>query len=402
MTLPVNPNRVAYTANGTLTAFAFPYRFFDDSDIKAVIRSAAGVESTKSLNSDYSVTGEDEDAGGTVTFIAAPDASSTVILYRAPDLEQELDLADLNLFPAEEVEREFDRQVAMVQRLDERLNRAVVLNDADESLSMTLPLKADRTGQFAYFDASGRMIAAQPFDYTGAISAFGQLLLDDASASEALSTLGVSTYVKTLVDDTDASQFLGTLGVSTFIKTLVDDTDASQALGTLGVSAFIRSLVDDASASAARVTLGLDFSQTIAAFALAGTGANSVGSSSNKILRFADATQVGVDWTLATDSTLGTVMTNLLPGLFAFQISAHDTTAVRHFGFSLDATGTDLTAHFYNLGNTKRLAHTVSDINQKTNTMAVQKITAGQVIRAHVDATLDQTDVTLKITRIGH
>lgn len=91
------------------------------------------------------------------------------------------------------------------------------------------------------------------------VTDFGKSLIDDANATAALSTLGltVSTFVKTLLDDADASTFFTTLGVSTFIKTLFDDTDASTALSTLGVSAYAKTLLDDASASDVLTTLGV-------------------------------------------------------------------------------------------------------------------------------------------------
>ena len=70
---------------------------------------------------------------------------------------------------------------------------------------------------------------------TALYSAFIRTLLDDASASEALTTLGFSAFAKTLIDDASASAALTTLGFSAFAKTLIDDASASAALTTLGI-----------------------------------------------------------------------------------------------------------------------------------------------------------------------
>jgi len=72
-------------------------------------------------------------------------------------------------------------------------------------------------------------------DGTALYSAFIRTLLDDASASEALTTLGFSAFAKTLIDDASASEALTTLGFSAFAKTLIDDASASAALTTLGI-----------------------------------------------------------------------------------------------------------------------------------------------------------------------
>ncbi len=85
---------------------------------------------------------------------------------------------------------------------------------------------------------------------------FARALLDDADATTALSTLGVSAFIKGLLDDADGPSALSTLGVSNYAKTLLDDTDASTALSTLGVSAFAKTLLDDTTAGAVWGTLG--------------------------------------------------------------------------------------------------------------------------------------------------
>lgn len=75
----------------------------------------------------------------------------------------------------------------------------------------------------------------QHFDLDN-ITAAGWALLDDASASAQLTTLGLSAFGKTLVDDADAATALSTLGVSAFAKTILDDADAATARATLGIT----------------------------------------------------------------------------------------------------------------------------------------------------------------------
>ncbi|MEO1989618.1 MAG: hypothetical protein ABGX47_23665 [Martelella sp.] len=88
----------------------------------------------------------------------------------------------------------------------------------------------------------------------GLTPAADKLAYFSGSSTAALTTL--TPFARTLIDDANASTALTTLGVSAFAKTLLEDADASAALTTLGVSAFAKTLLDDADASSARVTLG--------------------------------------------------------------------------------------------------------------------------------------------------
>jgi len=75
-----------------------------------------------------------------------------------------------------------------------------------------------------------------------ALTAFARSLLDDASASVALSTLGLSATAAEINTICDGSNLLtlslpASTTISAFGKTLVDDSDAATALITLGLSA---------------------------------------------------------------------------------------------------------------------------------------------------------------------
>lgn len=56
-----------------------------------------------------------------------------------------------------------------------------------------------------------------------------------ATGADAVAMTTLSAKGRELIDDANASEMLTTLGVSTFIKSLLDDADAATALGTLGI-----------------------------------------------------------------------------------------------------------------------------------------------------------------------
>lgn len=141
MTVSTLNNRISYAGNDVTTAFSFPNKFLQDADLVVISKvDATGVETTKTLTTDYTVTGEGADAGGTVTMLTAPATGVTLTIYRDPVKEQELDLADNDNMPAESVEESFDLATMWVQRLSDRLDRAVTLSEGFTStFSLDLP-----------------------------------------------------------------------------------------------------------------------------------------------------------------------------------------------------------------------------------------------------------------------
>jgi hypothetical protein len=83
MTVSTSTSTANYTANGSTTTFAYPFKIFADSDLVVILRNTAtGVETVQVLNSAYTVTGAGSDAGGNVVFGTAPATGNTVFIRR--------------------------------------------------------------------------------------------------------------------------------------------------------------------------------------------------------------------------------------------------------------------------------------------------------------------------------
>jgi hypothetical protein len=73
MTVSTSTSTANYTANGSTTTFAYPFKIFADSDLVVILRNTAtAVETVQVLNSAYTVTGAGNVAGGNVVFGTAP------------------------------------------------------------------------------------------------------------------------------------------------------------------------------------------------------------------------------------------------------------------------------------------------------------------------------------------
>jgi hypothetical protein len=134
MTVSSTSNKVSYTG-GTATALPYGFQIYEDTDLKVYKNGTL-----LTLTSDYTVAGAGSESGGTVTMTAAVVATDEIMIKRELPMTQLIDYQPLDAFPAASHEKGLDRQVMLIQQLNEALERSIKLPDSSLSTAdLTLP-----------------------------------------------------------------------------------------------------------------------------------------------------------------------------------------------------------------------------------------------------------------------
>lgn len=189
MTLSSTTTRAGYTANGVLTAFAYPFRIDDEDHIEVYLDDVLQA-------SGYSLSGVGNDSGGNVTFSSAPADGTDVTVIRAVPLTQPTDLPTQGPLDTAAIERRFDQIVMLAQQLRELIDRSLVLPPSAGALGLELPaLEASR---FLAVNAGGDGLLWAAGTTEVPVSSFMETVLDDTTAAAARTTLGGSTVGQAL------------------------------------------------------------------------------------------------------------------------------------------------------------------------------------------------------------
>lgn len=239
MTVSTDSNKIQFNGDDSTVNFPFAFPILEDTDLVVIHRDASDVPTTWVLNTDFTVSAGPWPSGGTVTATTAPATGETLTIKRVMTLTQLLDYITGGKFPSDSHEEGLDRLVMIAQQIDEILSRAVLLPETT-SLS-DVPLPDPVAEYFLRWNSAGNALENQQLLTQGVltVSAFMQTVLDDVTASDALTTLGFSAFIKTLIDDADAETARETLGAISNVINWTSPVPLGSSFSVTGVTSAV-------------------------------------------------------------------------------------------------------------------------------------------------------------------
>tara|TARA_R100001510_G_scaffold53229_1_gene54654 strand:- start:2248 stop:3510 length:1263 start_codon:yes stop_codon:yes gene_type:complete len=164
--LSANTPRVSYTVNqgATQTSFAVPFVFFEKStDLNVFVDNVARTfDASTSNTSLFTVSGGNGATGTVTTSVTGASGGSTVIITRSIPLQRTTDFPSGGAFEIAKLNTELDTLLTMITDADDENSRALRLQDSDDAVSLTLPLKDARKGTVLGFNATTGAAEAGP------------------------------------------------------------------------------------------------------------------------------------------------------------------------------------------------------------------------------------------------
>jgi hypothetical protein len=215
-----------FSGNGVTTAFPFNFKVFSSADVRVTYTTAAGVESTLTLGSQYTIAlngDQDNNPGGTVTY---PKTGSVFAVLPVGDFltltgslaeTQPTDLPNLGPFFAQVIENALDRGVILTQQLDIKYQGAIRFPVSDPmGLSAVLPSAAQRANKAVVFDASGNAgVSENDFeDQAAAAAASAAAAAGSAGAAAASATAAAGSAASAAADRAQANTSAGAAALS--------------------------------------------------------------------------------------------------------------------------------------------------------------------------------------------
>ncbi len=199
MSLSETTARKDYVGNGSVDAFAYTWRIIDKSHLEVLVDGVVQV-----LDTDYTVSGVDAAAGGSVTFTTAPASGTVVTILRKQPLSQLSDYVLNEGHPSDRIEKDLDKVVMALQQDRETLGRALKFGKASLHKDQDIP-DPGGTSQLLGFDGASNpvLFALSSLSVTGVenpMSAVADLIVGGAAGVPARLAKGAEGALLTVLD----------------------------------------------------------------------------------------------------------------------------------------------------------------------------------------------------------
>lgn len=116
-----------YTVTAGVLSYPVTFPLYEESDVSVVVSSDGGEsESALTLGTDYSVSINEDNSGGTVTLVSGVvQAGDSIALSSNLPYTQELDLSSVSTIDTNSAETQLDRTTQQIQQIAEQVRRAV-------------------------------------------------------------------------------------------------------------------------------------------------------------------------------------------------------------------------------------------------------------------------------------
>lgn len=144
--------RIQYVATAAQTDFDYPFPIFEDTDL---VIDKDGV--TQTLTTHYTVTGEGEDTGGTVTFVTPMTGGEVVTIYRDMAIERLTDFQQNGPYSSASLNDDLDRITLVLQDLKSGQERSLRFSPTSEATAAQTQFSpiSNWLDKFVYINASG-------------------------------------------------------------------------------------------------------------------------------------------------------------------------------------------------------------------------------------------------------
>lgn len=202
MTIAVNDRFIQHTGDGVTTSFAFDFPITATSELIVTNTSTAGVSTTQTLTTHYTVTILGTGLGS-IAYVTAPASGVKVNIAGSTPDEQTADYTSSDSFPASAHEGSMDKQAKGIQEIRSAVARAIKLPYGETATALVSA--AARAGYVGGFDASTGAFGPTSLNISVLedLSALSDSALADIAAVVALYDAGLiytETETDTLLD----------------------------------------------------------------------------------------------------------------------------------------------------------------------------------------------------------